>query len=126
MQATIMATVRAAANNALQCARAVCLDARRMKPDIGRSAWPAPPSLLQFDAHLDDDLDAVSSSHDIDTSDGTEIPYQTADDVACTPTVQEAEFRAHDTHASERDDNEAGPATVTTTLDARFCAIHNA
>ena len=123
MQATIMATVRAAAHNALQCARAVCLDARRMKPDIGRSAWPAPPPLFQFDFHLDDDLDAISQSHDIDTSDENDVPHHTADVVGYQPTVHEAEFQAPNEHASERHDDEAGPAT---TLDERFGAIRTA
>ena len=81
-----------------------------------------PRAFIPF--YLGDDLDAVTQSHDVDTSDRNDGQYHTEDDVGYQPTVQEAEFQAHDGHTSGRDyDDEAGPAT---TLDARFGAISTA
>lgn len=121
-QATVMATVRAAADNALKSARAVCLDGGRMKPNIGRSAWPAPSTLSHFDFHLEDDLQAIDSATNDATIAASEHMQHFNDDDGCTTTVQDAEFHPPHPHRDKSTDDQAGPAT---TLHARLSSIQS-
>ena len=117
LQATVMATVRAAADNALKSARAVCLDGGRVKPNIGRSAWPAPSALFQFDFHLDEGLQAIDSAINDATIAASEHMQHFDDDDGCTTAAQDAEFHPLHPHRDTSADDQAGPAT---TLHARL------
>ena len=126
----LMASVRAAADNALQCARRVCLAAHMMKPDISRSAWPQPSERFQFDFDLENDIEVIDPDH----GDGGFVNDHTLEPSESglqRITPHEAEFQARRLD----DANTAGPATVlspqpsdeagpATTLHSRFNAMH--
>ena len=77
MQATVMAAVRAAGENAIRCARGVCLSAGVGKPNVSASAWPVDHNTFDFDYHIDQDIQAIS-----DDQQQSELDPMTADDEA--------------------------------------------
>ena len=120
-QATVMATVRSAADNALRCARGVCLDAHMRKPDISHSAWPPPSSSSRFDYNLDGDLEAMCSDHHgAETTSHPSLPNLGDQSI----TVADIEFQSQSpsSHRDTSADDVAGPAQ---TLHDRFHTIRS-
>ena len=116
-----MATVRSAADNALKCARGVCLDAHLMKPDISKSAWPPPPSQHRFDYNLKGDLEAMCPDHDgARPTSPPSLPNLRDQNV----TVADIEFQPQQPplHRDTSADDIAGPAQM---LHARFTAARS-
>lgn len=120
-QATVMASVRTAADNALKCARGVCLDAHLMKPDISKSAWPPPSSDFQFEYDLGDVPEAMRPDHD--GTGGNSHP-NLPDQGDLPVTVHAIAFQSHqsDHRDNSNASDEAGPAQ---TLHARFHSIRS-
>ena len=77
MQATVMAAVRAAGENALRCARGVCLSAGVDKPNVSTSAWPVEHNTFAFDYHIDQDIQVIS-----DDQQHSDLDPMTVDDEA--------------------------------------------
>ena len=63
MQTTIIASWKASARTALQCARAVCLQRKRPLPDVASSAWAIPTEFL-IDLATELDLEAIDRHQD--------------------------------------------------------------